>query len=127
MNMGKTKPKRPRPDIDAAVRGGDWNQRMDGEVTPNVATLAQAVYWTQVYAEILAMEETVLARIEQLMALQSPDARREVELTNIPVVVAQAERFRKRHGYWESRVRELQSLDGHKPLDGHEILDGQKP
>jgi len=31
-----------------------------------------------------------------------------VELTNVPVVVAQAERFRRRHGYWEVRVRELQ-------------------
>jgi len=31
-----------------------------------------------------------------------------VELTNVPVVVAQAERFRRRHGYWEARVRELQ-------------------
>ena len=96
-----------RPDIDAAVRGGDWAQRMDGEMIPGDATLAQAIYWTQIYSEILAMEEKVLARIQKLMALQSEEGRREVELTNIPVVVAQAERFRRRHGYWESRVREL--------------------
>jgi hypothetical protein len=98
-----------RPDIDAAVRGGDWAQRMDGEMIPGNATLAQAVYWTQIYSEILAMEENVLAQIEQLMTFQSEEARREVELTNIPVVVAQAERFRRRHGYWESRVRELRT------------------
>jgi hypothetical protein len=103
-----------RPDIDAAVRGGDWGQRMDGEMIPAEATLGQAIYWSQIYSEILVMEETVLARIEQLMAFQSAEARREVELTNIPVVVAQAERFRRRHGYWESRVRELQALDPRK-------------
>ncbi len=81
---------------------------------PADATLAQAIYWTQIYSEILAMEEKVLARIEQLMAFQSAEGRREVELTNIPVVVAQAERFRRRHGYWESRVRELQPLEPDK-------------
>jgi hypothetical protein len=103
-----------RPDIDAAVRGGDWAQRMDGEMIPGNATLAQAVYWTQIYSEILGMEEKVLAQIEQLMALQSVEGRREVELTNIPVVVAQAERFRRRHGYWDARVRELEALEPEK-------------
>jgi hypothetical protein len=41
------------------------------------------------------------------MDKQSDEARREVELTNVPVVVAQAERFRQRLGYWEARVHEL--------------------
>jgi hypothetical protein len=104
-----------RPDIVAAVRGGDWGQRMDTEMVPSDATLGQAVYWTQIYKEILEMEETVLARIEQLMAFQSVEGRREVELTNIPVVVAQAERFRRRHGYWATRVRELQGQERRKP------------
>ena len=112
--MADTKLNGHRPDIDAAVRGGDWGQRMESEMIPGDATLSQAVYWAQIYAEILAMEEKVLARIEQLMKLQSAEARREVELTNIPVVVAQAERFRRRHGYWESRVRELQALEPDK-------------
>src|SRR5579864_3172253 len=99
---------RPRPDIDAATRGGNWNQRMEQEGLPEEATLGEALYWTQIYAEILVMEEAVLDRIRKLMNKQSPEARREVELTNVPVVVAQAERFRRRHGYWSARVRELQ-------------------
>jgi hypothetical protein len=33
--------------------------------------------------------------------------KRELELTNVPVVVAQAVRFRQRLGYWEARVTEL--------------------
>ena len=107
--MGDPQPERRRPDIEAAARGGDWAQRMDEEGRPEEAEadLGQALYWTQIYAQILVMEEAVLDRIRQLMRGQSPEARREVELTNVPVVVAQAERFRRRHGYWEARVREL--------------------
>ncbi len=96
-----------RPDIDAAVRGGDWTVAMDGEGVPDHATLKQALHWRQIYTEILAMEEKVLTRIRQLMDKQSDEARREVELTNVPVVVAQAERFRQRLGYWDARVHEL--------------------
>jgi hypothetical protein len=80
---------------------------MDGEGIPGDANIEQAVYWSQVYTEILAMEEKVLARIRELMLTQTETARHEVELTNVPVVVAQAERFRQRLGYWESRVTQL--------------------
>ena len=80
---------------------------MDGEGAPADATLAHALYWRQIYTEILAMEEKVLVRIRQLMDTQSDEGRREVELTNVPVVVAQAERFRQRLGYWDARVAQL--------------------
>jgi N-acetylglutamate synthase-like GNAT family acetyltransferase len=68
----------------------------------------QAIYWSQIYREILAMEEKVMERIQQLMARQSPQARREVELSNVPVVAAQADRFRQRLGFWTARVQELE-------------------
>jgi hypothetical protein len=98
---------RGRPDVVAALRGGDPNQPMDGEVDPKSASLEQALYWSQLYREILAMEEKVMERIRNLMVEQSPRARREVELTNVPVVAAQADRFRMRLGFWSARVREL--------------------
>jgi hypothetical protein len=110
--MKKVQAKTGRPDVDAAVRGGDWSQAMDGEGVPAHATLEHAIYWRQIYTEILAMEEKVLDRIRQLMNTQSEEARREVELTNVPVVVAQAERFRQRLGYWDTRVAQL---NGHSP------------
>lgn len=105
--MKQVQSKRNRPDIAAAVRGGDWTLAMSGEVVPDHATLKQALHWRQIYTEILEMEEKVLMRIRQLMDKQSDEARHEVELTNVPVVVAQAERFRQRLGYWEARVHEL--------------------
>ena len=80
---------------------------MEGEGAPDKATIKQALYWRQIYTDILAMEEKVLVRIRQLMVDQSDEGRREVELTNVPVVVAQAERFRQRRGYWDVRVVEL--------------------
>jgi hypothetical protein len=91
-----------RPDIIAATRGGDDSLGMEGEADLATASLEQALFWKNIYTEILTMEEAVLARIHHLMADQSPQARREVELTNVPVVVAQAERFRSRLGFWES-------------------------
>jgi len=113
--MDKVQPKKARPDIDAARRGGDWTQAMDGEGLPENSTLEHALYWRQIYSEILAMEEKVLARIRQLMTTQSDEGRREVELTNVPVVVAQAERFRQRLSYWEARVAQLNGHPRAKP------------
>ena len=110
--MAKVQLKRDRPDVDAAERGGDWSQRMDHEGVPGDATIEQALYWRQIYTEILAMEEKVLATIRKLMATQSEVGRREVELTNVPVVVAQAEKFRRRLGYWEARVQVLTEKAG---------------
>jgi hypothetical protein len=101
-----------RPDIVAATRGGDNSLGMDDEIDPATATLEQALYWRNIYTEILAMEEAVLARIRQLMSSQSPEARREVELTNVPVVVSQVERFRVRHGIWDSLVHTYQDQGG---------------
>ena len=97
-----------RPDMVAAERGGDASQAMDGEGDPKSASMEQALFWRQIYREILAMEEKVMERIQDLMAKESPKVRREVELTNVPVVAAQAERFRQRLGFWTARVRELE-------------------
>ena len=96
-----------RPDIVAAIRGGDDSLGMEDEADLATASLEQAEFWRNIYAEILAMEEAVLDRIKQLMADQTPQARREVELTNVPVVLAQAERFRSRLGFWESACERL--------------------
>jgi len=73
----------------------------------DTSTLERALYWRQIYSEMLELEERVLARIDLLMDTQSDVVMSEVELTNVPVVVAQAERFRERLGYWEARITEL--------------------
>src|ERR1700738_362627 len=97
-----------RADVTAARRGGDTEQRMDTEGDPGTATMDQAVYWRKIYSEIVTMEEGVLARINELMADQSPEARLEAQLSNGPVVQAQLMRFTQRHGYWDKRLLELE-------------------
>ena len=93
--------------VNDGIRAGRWSQAMDGEAVPAGSTLERAIYWRQIYAEMLEMEERVLARIDLLMDTQSDVVKREVELTNVPSVVAQAQRFRQRLGFWEARINEL--------------------
>ena len=100
-----------RLDVAAAIRGGDVEQAMEGEQDIDTSSLEQAVFWRDVYREILTMEEGVMARVRELMAGQSETARREVELSNVPVISAQVERFRSRLGYWEARLRVLRPDD----------------
>jgi hypothetical protein len=94
-----------RPDVIAATRGGDHSVGMDDEADPKTASLEESLFWHKIYTEIVVMEEAVLERIHHLMATQSPQARREVTLTDLPVVEAQLARFRSRHALWETRVR----------------------
>ncbi|HEV3232092.1 MAG TPA: hypothetical protein VG245_07545 [Candidatus Dormibacteraeota bacterium] len=109
--MGRTGGAPVRPEITAASRGGDPDQLMDGEADLGTASLEQALFWTRVYGEILAMEEKVMERVQELMAAESPTVRREVELTNVPVIASQVERFRQRHQYWDLKVQELHPRD----------------
>lgn len=93
-----------RSDVTAARRGGDTQQAMEGEPGIDSSSHEQAVFWRDTYQQILTMEESVLARVRELMANQSDTARREVELSNLPVISAQADRFRSRLGYWQARL-----------------------
>ena len=110
--MNPTELSRERPDVVAALRGGDPLQRMHAEPDIDTATRESALLWSGTYREILAFERGVLSRMTTLMALQSPASRREVETSNVPVIAAQVERFRLRLGYWEAR---LNALDAQVP------------
>src|ERR1035437_8432222 len=87
--MNREDARQDRPGIVAATRGGDASVSMDAQADPTTASLEQAV----------------LERIQQLMAGQTPQARREVELTDVSVVVSQVARIRSRWQVWESRVQ----------------------
>lgn len=77
---------------------------MEGEPHIDSSSHEQAVFWRDTYQQILTMEESVLKRVRELMANQTETAQREVELSNVPVITAQAERFRSRLGYWQKRL-----------------------
>jgi len=94
----------PRLDVVAAIRGGDLNQAMEDEQDVESASAAQAIFWRDTYQEILSMEKSVMARICELMVQQSESARHEVEMSNVPVIAAQIERFQARFQIWERRA-----------------------
>lgn len=105
-----------RPDIAAAIRGGDSEQGMEQERDMATSSLEEAMFWRQTYAEIVTMEEAVMARVRELMAGQSVVAREEVELSNVPVIAGQLERFRSRLHGWDARLRQLE-MDGNPQAD----------
>ncbi len=61
----------------------------------------------RVYAEILAMNESILERVLQLMVRQSDNGDREADQTNLRLMLTQLERIGERIAYWNSRVRVL--------------------
>ncbi|MEA2646231.1 MAG: hypothetical protein QOE92_1314 [Chloroflexota bacterium] len=71
------------------------------------ASLDEARFWRDTYEEILRMEVQVMARVHDLMSRATPAVRREVEMSNVPVIAAQVDRFRYRHQFWAGRVADL--------------------
>lgn len=104
-------PSQDRKDVVAARRGGDTEQPMEKEPDIGTASLDQALFWRDTYREILTMEEGVLTKIGELMVATSETSRREVELSNVPVIAAQVARFRSRLGYWEARLTVLRTAN----------------
>jgi hypothetical protein len=50
-----------RPDVAAAIRGGDTEQGMEEEHDIASSSLEEAMFWRRTYSEIVAMEEAVMA------------------------------------------------------------------
>jgi hypothetical protein len=96
-----------RADVAAEQRGGDPDQAMTTEPGGASASMEQARFWRDTYEEILHMEVQVMARIHELMSRATPAVRREAEMSNVPVIAAQIDRFRHRHLFWTDRVAEL--------------------
>ncbi len=86
---------------------------MGAEQNIDSSSLEQALFWRGKYREILAMEEGVMARVRELMEAQSQTVPRETELSNVPVIAAQLERFRSGLGYWGSSLAAT-AVAGHR-------------
>jgi hypothetical protein len=70
-----------------------------------------ARFWQGAYDELVRMEEQLLSQLEKLLPKLSPAARREAELTNLPMINEHLQTFRYRRAHWQVRVAEL---NGHK-------------
>jgi hypothetical protein len=78
----------------------------------DLATLSVEVarFWQDAYDELVTMEEKLLAQLEQMLPKLSPAARREAELTNMPMINDHLQTFRYRRAHWKGR---LEQLNGH--------------
>ena len=66
-----------------------------------------ARFWQDAYDELVNMEEALLAQLERMLPKLSPAARREAELTNLPMINDHLQTFRYRRAHWKARVEHL--------------------
>ena len=84
-------------------------KHMESEDLTTVS-VAVARFWQEAYDELVTMEEKLLAQLEQMLPKLSPPARREAELTNLPMINDHLQMFRYRRAHWHVR---LEQLNGH--------------
>lgn len=72
-------------------------------------SVAVARFWHDAYDELVRMEEQLLNQLEQMLPKLSKAARREAELTNLPMINEHLQTFKYRRAHWHERVK---SLDG---------------
>ena len=97
-----------RPEIEAARKGGDPDRPMAGE-DPDAQAPEVIRRWWRAYAELETLETALLDLIAERGAALTEDARREVNETNLPVLVSQLHRFRERHAYWRQRALDIET------------------
>lgn len=81
--------------------------------TEDLSTLSVEVarFWHGAYDELVRMEEHLLEQLEQMLPKLSRAARREAELTNLPMINEHLQTFKYRRAHWRERV---ESLDGQR-------------
>jgi hypothetical protein len=66
-----------------------------------------ARFWQEAYGELVNMEERLLGQLEAMLPKLSPAARREAELTNLPMINDHLQTFKYRRAHWHQRLGEL--------------------
>ena len=75
--------------------------------TEALAAITQAQFMLGVYAEILAMDQTIVERVRQLLISRSGDVDLEAHMNNLRLVLGQLDRVSERIAFWNGRVRTL--------------------
>jgi hypothetical protein len=67
-----------------------------------------ALHWAQVYRELLEFKDRAMERMAMEVVSLGDVARREVEATDLVVLRAERDRFRRRAEFWRERYRKLE-------------------
>jgi len=70
-------------------------------------TIKQAQFMVAIYAEIVAMNQTILERIRQLVVRNPRNGDSTARLGNLRLVLVQLDRVGDRLAFWNGRVRAL--------------------
>lgn len=90
----------------AAWEGADLERPLDGE-DPESRSLADAQHWIGVYHQLVQLEQEMLDVLARVIPSMPDEAQKEAEVTNLPVLASQIERFKHRLAYWQQRRDEL--------------------
>jgi hypothetical protein len=84
--------------------------------TEDLATTSVVVarFWQGAYDELVRMEEQLLDQLESMLPMLSPAARREAELTNLPMIAEHLQTFKYRRAHWQERVSQLSGQKAHR-------------
>jgi hypothetical protein len=66
-----------------------------------------ARFWHSAYDDLVRMEEQLLSQLEAMLPKLSHAARREAELTNLPMINEHLQTFKYRRAHWSERVESL--------------------
>lgn len=79
---------------------------LEGE-DPQTEHPADARRWMAAYTELLAYKESVFVRTSRALDELGRDSAKEIARTDLEVLAEERDRFRRRLGFWQRRVREL--------------------
>jgi hypothetical protein len=96
----------------AAKEAVDSSRLLPGE-DPAAVHPDDAFHWAQVYRELTEFKNRAIDRIVIDAVGLGEVARQEVEATDLVVLRAERDRFRRRAEFWRDRYREL--AEGAKP------------
>ena len=91
----------------------DQDRLLEGE-DPSTAYIEDAAHWVTVYAEILLFKERLVDAAQGgMLQMTHPVARKEATEVDLPVLLSERERLRRRLDFWQGRQRELGRSRGH--------------
>ncbi len=80
---------------------------LDGE-DPETSYVEDAAHWITVYSELVLFKERLVDAAQGgMLHLSDPLARQEATEVDLPVLLAERDRLRKRLDFWKEKQREL--------------------
>lgn len=90
----------------AAEEQVDDDRLLPGE-KPDSTHPEDALHWAEVYRELCDFKERAIEQITIDVVPLGDEARREIEGTDLVVLRAESDRFRRRAAFWRQRYRRL--------------------